>query len=147
MFDDLHFNEAGLVPVIAQDVATKTVLMLAWANLAALENTMATGLATYYSRSRGEQWVKGATSGHTQQVREVRIDCDRDAVLYLVAQRGVACHTGGYSCFAASEQGLYSPLPHDPEPARPSQSLLGASETAISRDISSVVPENDRVVD
>ncbi|MDR2619563.1 MAG: phosphoribosyl-AMP cyclohydrolase [Propionibacteriaceae bacterium] len=99
MFDDLRFNEAGLIPVVAQDASTQAVLMLAWADKAALEATLRTGFATYFSRERQQQWVKGETSGHTQQVRAVYVDCDRDAVLYLVHQTGAACHTGSYSCF------------------------------------------------
>lgn len=97
--DTLKFNGDGLVPVVAQDVASGTVLMLAWATRAALEQTLATGQGHYWSRSRRELWRKGAESGHTQQVREVRVDCDADAVLYLVDQTGPACHTGNASCF------------------------------------------------
>jgi phosphoribosyl-AMP cyclohydrolase len=98
--DELAFDAAGLVPVIAQQAPQGRVLMLAWADRAALEETLASGLATYYSRSRAQRWRKGETSGHVQRVREVRLDCDGDAVLYLVeAAGGVACHTGRESCF------------------------------------------------
>ncbi len=98
--DEVAFDAAGLVPVIAQQAPQGRVLMLAWADRAALEETLASGLATYYSRSRARRWRKGETSGHVQRVREVRLDCDGDAVLYLVeAAGGVACHTGRESCF------------------------------------------------
>jgi phosphoribosyl-AMP cyclohydrolase len=94
----------GLVPVIVQDAKTKEVLMLAYANKEALENTLKTGKGTYWSRSRNELWVKGETSGHTQKVTRVVADCDYDAVLYIVEQTGSACHTGDYSCFHNSLQ-------------------------------------------
>jgi len=98
--DQVAFNATGLVPVIAQQMEDKRVLMLAWADRAALEQTYRSGYATYYSRSRARQWRKGEESGHTQRVREIRIDCDGDVVLYLVDQLGgVACHTGRASCF------------------------------------------------
>src|SRR5690606_2057626 len=89
-----QFGEDGLLPVIAQDAASGEVLMLAWANREALDATLASGQAHYWSRSRSELWRKGATSGNTQQVRSVRLDCDGDALLYLVEQQGPACHTG-----------------------------------------------------
>lgn len=97
--DTLAFDARGLVPVIAQDAASGEVLMLAWANREALTRTLETGEAHYFSRSRGELWRKGATSGHTQRVLEVRFDCDADTLLYRVVQRGAACHTGAHSCF------------------------------------------------
>jgi len=96
-----QFGADGLVPVIAQDVETGTVLMLAWMDDEALRRTVDTGWATYWSRSRGEYWVKGATSGNRQQVVDVRLDCDRDAILLRVRQSGPACHTGAASCFDA----------------------------------------------
>ena len=90
----------GLIPAIVQDFSTGEVLMMAYMNPAAWEATLATGNATYYSRSRQCLWVKGETSGHTQRVREVRIDCDSDTVLLKVEQLGgAACHTGYRSCF------------------------------------------------
>jgi phosphoribosyl-ATP pyrophosphohydrolase/phosphoribosyl-AMP cyclohydrolase len=97
--EEIHFDESGLVPVIAQDAATNTVLTLAYANREAVEKTLSSGEAHYYSRSRGELWRKGATSGNTQRVVEVRLDCDADALLYRVEPRGPACHTGEESCF------------------------------------------------
>ena len=96
---DVDFGEDGLVPAIAQDAASGEVLMLASVSPEALSRTRETGEAHYYSRSREEIWQKGATSGHTQSVSEVRVDCDADALLYLVDQSGGACHTGHRSCF------------------------------------------------
>ncbi|UBV41970.1 bifunctional phosphoribosyl-AMP cyclohydrolase/phosphoribosyl-ATP diphosphatase HisIE [Deinococcus taeanensis] len=89
----------GLIPVVTQDARTGAVLMQAWADRAAVQRTLQTREATYWSRSRGEQWVKGATSGHTQQVVDVQADCDGDSLLYRVVQTGPACHTGAYSCY------------------------------------------------
>ncbi|MFP9190290.1 phosphoribosyl-AMP cyclohydrolase [Natronosalvus vescus] len=96
---DVDFGEDGLVPAIAQDADSGTVLMLAYVSPEALEETLETGVAHYYSRSREELWQKGKTSGHTQAIREVRVDCDADALLYRVEQAGGACHTGHRSCF------------------------------------------------
>src|SRR5918911_3642010 len=97
--DRVEFDGNGLVPVIAQDAATGDVLTLAYANSEAVEKTLASGEAHYYSRSRFELWRKGATSGNTQRVVEVKLDCDGDALLYRVEPRGPACHTGHRSCF------------------------------------------------
>lgn len=95
----LKFSADGLIPVVTQDARTGAVLMQAYADREALERTLTTHEATYYSRSRGEQWIKGKTSGHTQRVVGVFLDCDGDSVLYRVEQTGAACHTGEYSCF------------------------------------------------
>jgi len=103
--DRVRFDGSGLVPVIAQDAATGDVLTLAYANREAVEKTLASGEAHYYSRSRSELWRKGATSGNTQKVVEVRLDCDGDALLYTVEPRGPACHTGEKSCFFTSLAG------------------------------------------
>lgn len=97
----LKRNEAGLVPAIVQDATTGRVLMLAWMNDEALGRSLTTGRGTYWSRSRNSLWVKGETSGHVQQVREVRLDCDGDTLLVQVDQVGPACHTGTTSCFDA----------------------------------------------
>lgn len=99
LLEQLKFDDRGLIPVVTQDARTGAVLMQAYANRAAVERTLTTREATYYSRSRGEQWVKGQTSGHTQQVVSVHADCDGDSLLYRVEQTGPACHTGEYSCF------------------------------------------------
>ena len=97
--DALKFNDSGLIPVIAQDYKTKDVLMHAYMNRESLIKTLTDGKMCYYSRSRGELWVKGATSGHTQWVRGAMIDCDADTLLFFVEQTGAACHTGEFSCF------------------------------------------------
>jgi phosphoribosyl-AMP cyclohydrolase len=89
----------GLIPVIVQDAKTKAILMQAYANKEAVELTLKTKKATYWSRSRNELWIKGETSGHTQKVISVSTDCDYDSLLYVVEQTGPACHTGEYSCF------------------------------------------------
>ncbi len=89
----------GLIPVVVQDVHTKQVLMLAYMNKKSFQMTLDTEIATYFSRSRNQLWVKGETSGHYQYVKEMYIDCDEDTILLLVEQKGAACHTGHYSCF------------------------------------------------
>ena len=98
--DAVRWNADGLAPAIAQDAATHRVLTLAWMNRAALSLTRDTHEAHYWSRSRGRLWRKGERSGHVQRVREIRLDCDRDAILLVVEQvGGIACHTGRESCF------------------------------------------------
>lgn len=98
--DSVVFDAAGLVPAIAQDATTGTVLMVAWMNREALAQTAATGRAVYWSRSRGKLWRKGEESGHFQVVHELRLDCDGDVILLKVEQvGGIACHTGRQSCF------------------------------------------------
>lgn len=89
----------ALIPAIVQDSTTQEVLMLAYMNAQSLELTLTTGKATYWSRSRNELWVKGATSGHYQEVQSISLDCDADAILMQVIQTGAACHTGDHSCF------------------------------------------------
>lgn len=95
----MHFGDDGLVPVVAQSALAGEVLMVAYADREALERTRDTGEAHYHSRSRGALWKKGETSGHHQIVEDVRVDCDGDAVLYVVRQHGPACHTGAPTCF------------------------------------------------
>ncbi|MFI9404027.1 phosphoribosyl-AMP cyclohydrolase [Nocardia sp. NPDC052316] len=95
----LKRNDAGLVAAVAQERGTGDVLMVAWMDDEALARTLATRKATYYSRSRQQYWVKGETSGHTQYVHEVRLDCDGDTILLVVDQEGAACHTGTHTCF------------------------------------------------
>jgi len=100
MIESVVFNESGLVPVIPQDAISRQVLMFAWMNREALEATIATRQAVYYSRSRQKLWSKGEQSGHVQHVRELRLDCDGDVLLMLVEQvGGIACHTGRAHCF------------------------------------------------
>ncbi len=118
--DEVAFDERGLVPVIAQDAVTSRVLMVAWANREALAETLAGGRAVYWSRSRDRLWRKGEESGHVQEVREIRLDCDGDVVLYVVEQHGgVACHTGRASCFfrrlADGRWQATDPVLEDPE--------------------------------
>jgi phosphoribosyl-ATP pyrophosphohydrolase/phosphoribosyl-AMP cyclohydrolase len=103
--DSLRFDANGLLPVVAQDAATCDVLTLAYANREAVEKTISTGEAHYFSRSRAELWRKGATSGNTQRVVEVRVDCDGDALLYRVEPHGPACHTGENTCFFTTLSG------------------------------------------
>jgi len=93
------FNADGLCAAIVQDATSLEVLMLAWMNAEALEATLKTGQATYWSRSRQKLWIKGESSGHTQTVLEILVDCDQDAILLKVEQTGAACHTGRKSCF------------------------------------------------
>jgi phosphoribosyl-AMP cyclohydrolase len=98
--DQVQFDERGLVPVIAQEVLTKKILMFAWMNQQALQETVRTKQAVYWSRSRNRLWRKGEESGHTQLVRDIRLDCDGDVILLKVEQQGgIACHTGRESCF------------------------------------------------
>jgi len=111
----LIYNEAGLIPVIAQDHATGDVLMMAWMNADAVTRTLETGRVTYWSRSRQAFWIKGESSGHVQKLVDFRLDCDRDCLLLRVRQTGPACHTNRKSCFyTAVRQGdeieLMSPM-------------------------------------
>lgn len=100
MLDDVAFDEAGLVPAIAQDATTGDVLMVAWMNSEALQETVDSGCAVYFSRSRQRLWRKGESSGHVQRVHEIRLDCDGDVILMKVDQiGGIACHTGRAHCF------------------------------------------------
>ncbi len=98
--DQIKWDQAGLVPAIAQEQASGKILMMAWMNRQALQATLEEGRAVYFSRSRQKLWRKGEESGHVQQVREIRIDCDADVVLMQVEQiGGIACHTGRHNCF------------------------------------------------
>ena len=99
VFNKIKFNADGLVPVIAQDFETKEVLMLGYMNEESLIKTLEGDTVWYYSRSRQELWNKGATSGHFQYVKEIKVDCDNDTILILVDQVGAACHTGNRTCF------------------------------------------------
>lgn len=95
----LKYNEAGLIPAIAQDEASGEVLMMAWMNAEAVAKTLETRRVTYWSRSRQSFWIKGETSGHVQELVDFRVDCDRDCLLVLVRQTGAACHTNRRTCF------------------------------------------------
>lgn len=101
----LKYDASGLIPCVAQEAGSGEVLMLAWMNAAAVAATLASGKLTYWSRSREEFWVKGATSGHQQRLVELRLDCDRDCLLALVEQEGPACHTNRRSCFYTAVRG------------------------------------------
>ena len=119
----IAFDENGLVPCVIQDWASGEVLTLAYMNAEALERTRATGEVHLYSRSRGDQWHKGATSGHTQAVKALRFDCDLDAVLALVVPSGPACHTGARTCFHNG----------DTEATAPHEALPGLERTIAAR--------------
>ncbi|WP_180887205.1 phosphoribosyl-AMP cyclohydrolase [Ruegeria sp. THAF57] len=111
----LKYNDAGLIPAIAQDETSGEVLMMAWMNAEAIEKTLETGRVTYWSRSRQSFWIKGESSGHTQELVDFRVDCDRDCLLVLVNQTGPACHTNRRSCFYTAVRGgdeieLMSPM-------------------------------------
>ncbi len=111
ILDQIRFDAAGLAPAIAQQHDTGEVLMLAWMNREAVAETLATGRVCYWSRSRGAPWRKGETSGQVQRLVELRLDCDADALLVLVDQHGVACHTGRRSCFyRAAQDGAFVEL-------------------------------------
>ncbi|MEI6547577.1 MAG: phosphoribosyl-AMP cyclohydrolase [Burkholderiales bacterium] len=117
--DKVHFDANGLVAAIAQESGTGNILMVAWMNREALAQTVLTGQATYWSRSRQRLWRKGEESGHTQAVGEIRLDCDGDAILLTVTQAGgVACHTGRHSCFYSRLEGgqwvVTDPVLRDP---------------------------------
>ncbi|WP_419729158.1 phosphoribosyl-AMP cyclohydrolase [Lichenicola sp.] len=120
LLDQVAFDAAGLVAAVAQQHDTGEVLMLAWMNREALAETLETGRVCYFSRSRNRLWRKGETSGQVQRLVELRLDCDGDAVLLLVEQTGVACHTGRRSCFyrAARDGALVSIAAPDIEPAQ-----------------------------
>ena len=117
----LTYNDAGLIPAIAQDAQSGEVLMMAWMNAESIQKTLDTGLVTYWSRSRQEFWLKGATSGHTQTLVDFKIDCDRDCLLVEVTQVGAACHTGRRTCFYTSVQNgkeveILKPMPEEGQP-------------------------------
>jgi phosphoribosyl-ATP pyrophosphohydrolase/phosphoribosyl-AMP cyclohydrolase len=103
--EDVRFDERGLVPAVVQDARTREVLTLAYMNEESLRRTLSEGETWFWSRSRAELWHKGATSGNTQRVVDVRLDCDSDALVVLVEPRGPACHTGTVSCFGSEEVG------------------------------------------
>ena len=100
LFKKLDFKKGnGLIPVVVQEAKSKKLLMLAYTNEEALEKTLSTGYAHYWSRSRNKLWMKGETSGHTQKIKDIIVDCDYDTILFLVEQKGNVCHTGKETCF------------------------------------------------
>jgi phosphoribosyl-AMP cyclohydrolase / phosphoribosyl-ATP pyrophosphohydrolase len=135
VFEEIRFDERGLVPCVVQDEATGEVLMLAYANAKALELTLETGEMHFFSRSRSEIWRKGETSGATMAVRGLRYDCDGDAVLAIVAPAGAACHTGERTCFYREIGGSASPEADAPpaagEPRRAVHEALPALERTL----------------
>ena len=147
---EIAYDEDGLVPVVVQDASTGEVLTLAYANAEAVERTRETGEAHFWSRSRTELWHKGATSGNTQAVRAIRVDCDADALLYLVDPAGPACHTGARSCFHQGDDTSVAAeaLPHldrnaaDPNPGGYTASLLADPALAAAK----VAEEAEEVV-
>ncbi len=120
IYDKLRFNSRGLVAAIAQQYDTKEVLMMAWMSQDAIAETLSTGYVTYYSRSRKALWRKGESSGQVQRLLDMRLDCDGDALLLLVDQTGVACHTGRKSCFYRAQRGpeLAEILPQEVDPKK-----------------------------
>ncbi|HEX3362906.1 MAG TPA: bifunctional phosphoribosyl-AMP cyclohydrolase/phosphoribosyl-ATP diphosphatase HisIE [Solirubrobacterales bacterium] len=136
MLDEISFNERGLVPCVVQDEASAEVLLLAYANRKALELTLETGELHFFSRSRGEIWRKGETSGATLAVRQLRYDCDGDAVLAIVAPAGPACHTGERTCFYREVGGAAAPEADAPpapgEPRRVVHEALPALERTLA---------------
>jgi phosphoribosyl-AMP cyclohydrolase len=102
LWEQLKFNADGLIPAIVQDASSGRVLMMAWMNRASLEKTLETGKTHFWSRSRQKFWMKGESSGHTQQIKEIAFDCDGDTLLVQVDQTGAACHEGYRSCFFRS---------------------------------------------
>jgi phosphoribosyl-ATP pyrophosphohydrolase/phosphoribosyl-AMP cyclohydrolase len=127
------FDGAGLVPVIAQDARSGVIRMVAWANREALSSTLTTGAAHFWSRSRKALWRKGESSGHTLAVREIRIDCDGDAVLYLVDAEGPSCHTGATSCFFRRVDADGALATDDGPPEAPAQMLPRVAEVIATR--------------
>jgi phosphoribosyl-ATP pyrophosphohydrolase/phosphoribosyl-AMP cyclohydrolase len=127
------FDGAGLVPAIAQDARSGVIRMVAWANREALASTLATGAAHFWSRSRKALWRKGESSGHTLAVREIRIDCDGDAVLYLVDAEGPSCHTGATSCFFRRVDEGGALATDDGPPEAPAQMLRRVAEVITTR--------------
>ena len=118
--DQIKWTADGLVPVIAQEISSGKVLMFAWMNREALKQTVEEGQAVYWSRSRQRLWLKGESSGHVQQVKDIRLDCDRDVILLQVEQvGGIACHTGRHNCFFHQLQGrewvAVDPVVKDPK--------------------------------
>jgi len=132
---EVAFDAQGLVPVIAQEAATGMVRMFAWANREALEKTAATGMAHFWSRSRGTLWQKGESSGHTLAVRGVRLDCDGDVVLYLVDPQGPSCHTGATSCFfrARNADGTLTADDGPPDPPDPPAQIIARVAAIVAR--------------
>jgi phosphoribosyl-ATP pyrophosphohydrolase/phosphoribosyl-AMP cyclohydrolase len=135
-FDELRYDERGLVPVVVQDATTREVLTVAYMNAESLRRTLDEGETWFWSRSRAELWHKGETSGHTQRVVNIAVDCDRDALVVLVSPRGAACHTGARSCFQ-----------HELETAQPFDELEGIVQTGEPRLLGETLAELYAVIE
>jgi phosphoribosyl-ATP pyrophosphohydrolase/phosphoribosyl-AMP cyclohydrolase len=153
ILSQIKFNKEGLIPVIIQDEKTNQVLMLAYMNRESLEKTLKEGRTCFYSRSRRELWFKGSTSGNTQLVKKIVLDCDDDTLLVLIEQKGVACHTGNYSCFFKEIKGdkieeikLESPIYLQKEQAERIKSLQGNSRGEQLEINSEIINEIYRVI-
>lgn len=125
LYDSLKFNADGLIPAIVQEQGSGRVLMMAWMNRASLEKTIETGRTHFWSRSRQKFWMKGETSGHTQAVKDVALDCDGDTLLIQVEQTGAACHEGYKSCFFRSVRG--AEIKTTESPLKPPGAIYGRS--------------------
>jgi phosphoribosyl-ATP pyrophosphohydrolase/phosphoribosyl-AMP cyclohydrolase len=136
ILNSIKFDAHGLVPAIVQDALSKDVLMMAYMNRESLERTLQSGQTWFWSRSRQELWNKGATSGHMQQVKSLRYDCDSDTLLVWVEQQGPACHTGAYSCFI-------HPIPLDTEKSQHSAPAAEGDRFAILSSLESVIASRD----
>jgi phosphoribosyl-ATP pyrophosphohydrolase/phosphoribosyl-AMP cyclohydrolase len=153
ILSQIKFNKEGLIPVIIQDENTNQVLMLAYMNRESLEKTLEEGRTCFYSRSRRELWFKGSTSGNTQLVKKIILDCDNDTLLVLVEQKGVACHTGNYSCFFKEIKGdkieeikLESPIYLQKEQAEKIKSSQGESRGGQLEIDSEIIDEIYKVI-
>ncbi|MFP4687143.1 MAG: bifunctional phosphoribosyl-AMP cyclohydrolase/phosphoribosyl-ATP diphosphatase HisIE [bacterium] len=136
IFEDLKFNDQGLIPAIAQDVDSGEIRMLAYMNREAIKKTLETGFVHYYSRSRQQLWKKGETSGNLQEFVDMRLDCDGDTILVFIRQQGVACHTGKRNCF-------YRRLNSETESWEETDPLPSASFAAITAELEQIIAERD----
>ena len=153
ILSQIKFNKEGLIPVIIQDEMTKQILMLAYMNRESLGKTLEEGRTCFYSRSRRELWFKGSTSGNTQLVKKIVLDCDNDTLLVLVEQKGVACHTGNYSCFFKEIKGdkieeikLESPIYLQKEQTEKIKSSQGESRSKQLEIDSEIIDEIYKVI-
>jgi phosphoribosyl-ATP pyrophosphohydrolase/phosphoribosyl-AMP cyclohydrolase len=153
ILSQIKFSQEGLIPAIIQDDKTKQVLMLAYMNRESLEKTLKEGRTCFYSRSRRELWFKGSTSGNTQLVKKIVLDCDNDTLLVLVEQKGVACHTGNYSCFFKEIKGdkieeikLESPIYLQKEQTEKIKSSQGESRSKQLEIDSEIIDEIYKVI-
>jgi phosphoribosyl-ATP pyrophosphohydrolase/phosphoribosyl-AMP cyclohydrolase len=137
MIDTIKFDDRGLVPAIIQDYESGLVLMMAYMNREALQNTLDSGKTWFYSRSRQSLWMKGESSGHVQEVQDIRYDCDEDTLLIKVKQTGAACHTGHYSCFYRNRRGEQV----EPEIFNPDQVYGGQTGPGIMYELYDIITD------